>query len=359
MRNRSILLLLFPALAAALLLASGGVAAAQEAKAADAEVKVDVKADADSGNVFADSLAYAQRRCVKIYGAQIGRVEGYATGLLISPNGLVLTGQGVFLSGSSIRVVLPDGSKHLAQVFRRSDTLQAAILKIAADTPEYFEIPEKMPAEKGDWVMAVTNLFKVADGTEELSVNLGIISLRTELDARRGTQDVPYKGEVLIVDAITSNPGAEGGALVTVDGKLAGMVGKIIESKSTNTRLNYAVPADLLHQFVTGKLTDTPEVVRGHGPADLGIRLFTLGATKRTPAYVDAVVPGSPAEKAGLRKDDLILTMDGEFINSIRDYKKALAELKPGEEIVVVVKRGEMDVVRVTMTPVEKKTDEK
>ncbi|MCH8923310.1 MAG: serine protease [Planctomycetes bacterium] len=311
----------------------------------------------DSDNVFAEAIAYAQKRCVKIYGARIGRVEGFATGVIVSDDGLILTGQGVFLSGTSIDVVLPDGSQHVAVVERRSSALQVALLRIRTKTPDFFEVPEKIVARKGDWVVAVTNLFKVAQGAEELSVSLGIVSLRTRLDAKRGTQDVPYRGEALLVDAITSNPGAEGGALVTVDGKLAGMVGKIIESKSTNTRLNYAVPSDLLHKFIAGKLIG-PVVKRPTGgKTELGIRLFTLGG-KRAPAYVDRVVPGSPAAEAGFKKDDLVLTINGEIVKNVRDCKKILDGLPAGEEVVILVKRKN-EILRAALVPKEVKSDEK
>ena len=329
---------------------SAAGAPAQEA-AADAESH-------ESDNVFAKAIAHAQKRCVKIYGARIGRVEGFATGVIVSNDGLILTGQGVFLSGTSINVVLPDGSRHVAVVERRSPALQVALLRIRVRTPNFFKVPEKSVARKGDWVVAVTNLFQVAEGAEELSVNLGIVSLRTRLDAKRGTQDVPYRGEALLVDAITSNPGAEGGALVTIDGKLAGMVGKIIESKSTNTRLNYAVPSDLLYKFMAGKLIEPAAIATaGGGKTELGIRLFTLGG-KRAPAYVDRVVPGSPAAEAGFKKDDLVLTINGEVVKNVRDCKKIFDKLPAGEEVVILVKRKN-EILRAALVPAEAKSDEK
>src|SRR5207237_2339300 len=134
-------------------------------------------------------------------------------------------------------------------------------------------------------------------------VNIGVLSLRLPIDARRGVQDSPYQAEAILYDAITSNPGAEGGAVVTADGKLVGMIGRVIESKSSGTRLNYAVPADLLAKFVSGE--ESPPVTPTSNSAvkaDLGIRLFALGG-RRGPAYIDRVTPGSPAASAGLKTD--------------------------------------------------------
>lgn len=317
-----------------------------------AEVDADV-------NLFADAIAFAQARCVKLYGAGIGREHGYATGIIVSPDGLILTAQGIYLAGDRIRVVLPDGSVHLAEVRRRSEPLQTALLKIDAATPKYFDVPEVQPARKGEWVLAVSNLFKVAEGDEELSVNLGVASLRTKLEAKRGTSDVPYDEELMLIDAITSNPGAPGGAVVTIDGRLAGMVGKIIESTSTNTRLNYAVPSDLLRQFIDDKpvrvvsLTPLPAA----GKASLGFQLFTLGG-KRAPAYIESVQRGSPADKAGVRKDDLVLTLGGEIVRNVADAQKAMAELRPGQEVPILLKRKQ-EILQVSITAEQDKSDVK
>ena len=291
--------------------------------------------------LFRDAIAKAQACTVKIYGAGIGRDPGYATGVIVSADGQILTAQGLYLVGERIRIVLPDGRVEPASILRRSRPLQAALLKIDEPTPDFFRLAAEPVVHKGDWVLSMSNAFKVATGDEPLSVNMGIVSLRTRLEAKRGTQDVPYEGEVLLIDAITSNPGAPGGALVTVDGRLAGMIGKIIESKDTRTRLNYAVPADLLVDFVQGKqqpeVATTPPPLTA-APVELGIRLFNFG-DKRALAYVDRVVPGSPAARAGVQPDDLILAVGDDRIRHIRDFQISLKSLRGKDPVVILVKR--------------------
>jgi serine protease Do len=309
---------------------------------------------ADENSEFAPAVNYAQARMVKIFGAGIGRSPGYATGLIVSPEGDILTAVGVHLATSNLRVTTPDGETHFAKVIRRSNNLQAALLKIEAKTPDYFDLTQTSNLEPGDWILGISNCFKVADGAEPLSVNVGVLQLRTRLEARRGVQDFPYNGDVLLIDAITSNPGAAGGAVVGVDGKLAGMIGKVIEGVNTNTRLNYAVPTNLLHTFLTN-----PEEVESDShpptvddkPGELGIRLFGL-AGRRGPAYVDRVVASSPAAAAGIKSDDLVISLAGEAIKSGDDFQKAVAKLKAGQQVQVVVKRkNELVTVQLTAAP--------
>ena len=339
-------LLVFTAMAIAL--------AFQSSALADETPQAGTAADANaSDGAFADAVAHAQIRTVKIFGAAIGRSPGYGTGLIVSPQGDILTAQGVYLAGDSLRVTLPDGTTHFATVKRRSDSLQAALIKIEAETPDYFDLAEPS-VEQGDWILAVSNAFKVADGAEPLSVNIGVLSLRMKLDARRGFQDFPYDGDVFLYDAITANPGAAGGAVMTADGKLVGMIGRVIESKSTGTRLNYAVPADLLAALVRGE--ETRPMVASSQPgqkADLGIRLFALGGRK-APAYIDRVVPGGPAAAAGLKSDDLVVTIGGQVVRDAGDFKRLVDSLPVGTEVVVEVKRKN-DLLSVRLTPVVEK----
>ncbi|MCI0356858.1 MAG: S1C family serine protease [Planctomycetaceae bacterium] len=317
--------------------------------------RADEPAASGIDGAFAEAVATAQKRTVKIYGGAIGRSPGYGTGLVVSASGDILTANGVYLAGQNLRVTLADGTTHEATVTRRSQELQTALLKIDAATPEFYDLPAAPPAEQGDWILAVSNAFKVADGAEPLSVNIGVLSLRMKLDARRGFQDFPYAADVLLFDAITSNPGAAGGAVVTADGKLVGMIGRVIEAKSTNTRLNYAVPVDLLGKFVRGEETAPAAASASNNKADLGIRLFALGGRK-APAFIDSVVTGGPAASAGLKTDDLVVTVGGQVVRDASDFRRLVAALPVGEEVVVEVKRKN-ELLSVRLVPVPEKQE--
>jgi len=302
----------------------------------------------DEARPFTAAIAHAQRRTVKVLGAQIGRSAGYASGVVVGPAGQIVTASGAFLSGEQLRVTLADGSSHAASVVRRSEPLQLALLQIDASTPEYFDLSRQPPAVRpGDWILVVSNPFRVAERAEPLSVHLGILSARLPLDARRGVHDAPYAAEAWLYDAVTSNPGAEGGAVVAADGQLVGLVGRILESNTTGTRLNYAVPVNRVASFVAGQESPLPAVTArsGHAeqadrpvPADLGLRLFALGG-RRGPAYIDRVVPGGPAARAGLRADDLIVAINGQPVRSSEDFRLLAAALPVGQPAVIEVKR--------------------
>ena len=304
---------------------------------------------------FQTIAADAQPRMVKVFGAGVGRVDGFATGIIVSDDGKIITTQGVLLDGKEVRVVTSDGVSHSATILKRNRVSQIALLKIERGTADYFDLSAEPVGEKGDFVVALTNAFKVADHEEALSAMAGVISLRSTIEVWRNRRDLAYGGEIVLIDAITSNPGAGGGAVVMGNGRLVGMVGKIIEGKETNTRLNYAVPSSVLLQFVNGTLqeaTQNANAKQDAGTADLGIKLFTLGG-RTDPAYIDRVQRGKPARDAGLRADDLVVSLGGEQIGTVKEYEKALAKLRPGEEVFIIVKRGS-DVKRFAITPVEK-----
>jgi len=310
--------------------------------------------EAPDNGPFDAAVAAAQKRVVKIYGSTIGRTPGYATGIIISPDGQIVTANGVYLGEGSVRVTMPDGSQQQGEVVRRSQSLQTALLKVSVPTPDYFALPEQPAAKKGDWVLAVSNAFKVADGAEPLSVNIGVLSLRVRLDARRGYNDFPYEDDVFLIDAITSNPGAAGGAVVNAQGDLVGLIGKVIEGKTTGTRLNYAVPADLLVKFIRGEeapptVAATPTGQKG----ELGIRLFALGGRK-SPAYIDRVISGSPAAESGLKTDDLVISINGEVVRDSGDYRRLVENVYAGVEVTIEVKRkNDLLSVRLKPTPLK------
>ena len=191
----------------------------------------------------------------------------------------------------------------------------------------YFDLGSAVKVEAGALVLAFSNSFGVATGNEPTSVQKGTLSVVTRLEARRGAFETPYRGPVYVLDVTTNNSGAAGGALVTRQGELAGVLGKELRNSLNNTWLNYAIPIGQLRQSV-GEIRPGKFVARRDADAErrpqrslnmasLGIALIP-DVLEHTPPYVDHVRSGSPAAAAGIRPDDLIVLLDDRLVQSCK-----------------------------------------
>ena len=296
---------------------------------------------------FADAIAAARQRVVKLYGAGVGREKAYASGVIVSSDGRIVTALSVILEGRSLRAVLADGRALPAEVLARDETRQLALLKIEANDLPHFELGGSADLAPGDWLIAAANPFKVADGPEPVSVSVGVLAGRADLAARLRARDFPYDGPVLLADIIVTTPGSAGGALVDADARLVGVIGRAVISRRTNTWVNYGLPVEEVARFVSGEAYQSghtgeegsSDAVR-LDPFELGLRLFDIGGRIR-PAYVERVRPGSPASAAGLRADDLIISANGETIATCEDFRRVMNRLERGQHLTLIVKRGE------------------
>jgi serine protease Do len=310
---------------------------------------VDVRA-ADKHELLTDVVRQAQSKIVKIYGAGGPRgLEAYQSGFLISTEGHVLTAWSYVLDTDDVNVVLDDGRHFVAKVVGADPLTEVAVLKVDAggEALPCFDLSQAPTVEAGARVLALSNLFGIAAGKERVSVLHGIVSVVAPLDARRGAYGANYHGSVYIVDAVTSNPGSAGGALTDQEGNLLGILGKERRGESTDTWLNYALPVAAFHatvdSIIAGKFVaqDQTEAEKPDHPltlAALGIVLVPDVVT-RTPPYVDRVVPDSAAFKAGLRADDLLVTIDGQIVTSCQTAGKLMERYEQGAVVHLAVLR--------------------
>lgn len=298
-----------------------------------------------------ETIAAVEPKMVKIFGAGgLQRLQSYGTGFLVSPNGHIATVWSHVLDADTATVVLNDGRKFDGKILGYEPQLDLAILKIEAEDLPYFDLETQTASvAPGARILAFSNMFKVATGDEPVSVLHGVIAAHSKLAARRGAYEIPYSGSVYVVDAVTNNSGAGGGALVTRDGRLVAMIGKELRNSLSNTWINYAMPiTDLktpITEIVTGKFssrqqpTDDVEKPRRYEPVDFGF-VMVPDVLFRTPAYIDTVLPGSSAAKAGIRSDDLILFANEELIQSCKVLRDALGALEAGDVLRLVIRRG-------------------
>ncbi len=303
---------------------------------------------AQNRSSFAQVVDTVQPKIAKIYGAGgIRGLEAYQSGMLISADGHVLTVTSHVLDTDSISVVLNDGREFNATQVDTDPRLELAVLKIDAADLDFFDLEAAVEAGVASRVLAFSNLFGVATGNEPASVMQGWIAAKTMLNARRGTFKTPYRGPVYILDAVTNNPGAAGGALTNRRGELVGMLGKELRNTLTTTWLNYALPATELRTSVKDILSGTTRS-RADDDRDRPDKPLTLAALgimlvpdviQRTPSYVDAIHRGSAAETAGLRRDDLVVMLNGRTVISHRALSDELSYLKQDSQVIITVVR--------------------
>lgn len=263
---------------------------------------------------------------VKIYGAGgPGRLESYQSGFFISEDGYILTARSYVLDSDEITVVLNDGTRLTAKMIGSDPIREIALLKVDAVGLACFNLDESVKLRNGQSVLAFSNLYGVATGREPSSVLHGVVSAVVPLAAKRGTFKTPYQGPAYVIDAMTNNPGAAGGAITDSRGRLVAVIGKELRNAQNNIWLNFGIPIEeivtSIDELRAGRLVPRAQMEDERKVAE-PITLEMIGMVlvpnvlASTPPYVDSVVPGSSADRAGLLPDDLILFIDDRLMTS-------------------------------------------
>ena len=312
-------------------------------------------------------------KVVKLFGGGGFRgVANYGTGLLVSPDGHILTVASQMLEASELVVHLSDGRRMRAQVIVTEPELDVALCKIKVegkkpDEPTGLDLPyfdvaaaaKRPPAGPGDWVLSFSNAFEIAMRDEPVSVVRGVVSAVAKLHGRRGIFDFPYTGDVYVVDGVTNNPGSGGGALTDKKGNLLGIVGRELKNAQSETWINYAIPIgakmdvkgdnttttvsipEFVEKAMKGQYKPVARPPQASGPGGYHGITFVPNIVGRTPAYVEEVAPGSPAAKAGVRVNDLVSFVDGEPVDSIKTFQEYMKRTRPGTAVRLEVRRGD------------------
>lgn len=286
-----------------------------------------------------DLVEAATRRVVKVYGAGgIGRIEAYGTGILVSPSGHILAASGPMLETEGLKVVLADGTSVAARPVAVDADLGLALLKVEIEDAPYFDMTSPIEPRAGDSVYAFSNAFNIAAGAEPVSVMRGVIAAVAPLGAARDS--------CLIVDAVTSNPGSAGGALVDARRRLVGMLAREQRDPATNTWVHAAIPAARLAAFLAaareGRVAKPATPAPGQSvPASLRGLCFMVDALDRMPAYIEAVEWDSPADQAGIRPDDLVLFVEDRLVHTLAECRDAIGKLPAGGSWRIGVLRNE------------------
>lgn len=270
----------------------------------------------------------------KIFGAGgVAGLEGYQTGVFLPTKPpTVLTIDSPVLEWGEVAVVDAFGERLQAKAIGRDRTTGLALLECPPTTepPATLSLsPNEASIAQPLWVLS--NAFGIAVGDEPVSVqfarvaSLALMPAPPDATRVRPVAGVPIPGSrVVLLDAVTSNPGAGGGPVVDHFGRLIGMIGAESRSPITGAWLNYAVPVAEMQQAVERMQgnelgRDDREGLAAfdrHVLQQIGLHLIPA-FSRRTPAYVEYVRAASPAALAECQPDDLIVAVDGVTVGSV------------------------------------------
>lgn len=283
-------------------------------------------------------------------------VRSRGSGVVISPDGFIVTNDHVIDGAERIRVVFPDGRDYYARVIGRDASNDLAVLRVPASHLIAAEFGDSDRLEVGQTCVAVGNPLGLGS-----TVTAGVISAlhRQHLQLSEGR----YLDGAIQTDA-PINRGNSGGALANTAGQLIGITTAILSSDPNggNIGLGFAIPSNKVRKIALqliehGKPSEPPSkrpwlgVVLGPVPENLAKE---LGLGLEQGAFIARVEPESPADTVGLEEGDVLLKIDGHAVMGVQDGVEAIQQHKPGDRVQLLIlrpdARGERKVT-ITLQP--------
>ena len=255
-------------------------------------------------------------------------VQSAGSGVIVdAKNGYILTNHHVVSGADKIQISLIDENTLDAEIIGSDPATDIAVLKVEAENLTDIDIGDSDQVEVGDFVIAIGNPFGLGN-----TVTSGIVSAL-------GRTGISSSGDEDFIQTDASiNPGYSGGARDNMQGELVGINSAIISRSGGNVGIGFAVPSEIA-QSIMSQLLDFGEVRRGL----LGVSIHTideenaeiLGVESKSGAMITAIEPGSAAEEAGLRVEDIIIRVNDERISNARDLQNAIGLKGSGERVTI------------------------
>jgi len=267
--------------------------------------------------------------------SQRSRPLGIGSGFIISADGYVVTNNHVISRADEIIVTLTNGEEYTAELKGTDAKTDLALLKLnTSDDLPFVKFGDADKSRVGDWVLAIGNPFGLGG-----SASTGIISARG-----RDINSGPYDDYIQVDAAI--NRGNSGGPLFNLQGEVIGINTAIYSPNGGSVGIGFSIPSTLA-KTVIQQLQDSGEVER----AWIGVQIQPLNdelaegfdRSNDHGALVASVVPGKPADKAGIQAGDIILSFDGNSIDEMRDLPKIVAQSEVGKKYEVGIWRNGKD----------------
>ncbi|MDA8127812.1 MAG: Do family serine endopeptidase [Betaproteobacteria bacterium] len=279
-------------------------------------------------------------------------VSNLGSGVIISPNGYILTNQHVVEAADEIQVALANGKTVPARVVGSDPETDLAVVKIDVSNLPAITFAEPDSLKVGDWVLAVGNPFGVGQ-----TVTAGIVSAlgRTHLGINTFENFIQTDAAI--------NPGNSGGALVDAAGNLVGINSAIYSRTGGSQGIGFAIPVSIARK-VMEQIVKTGSVTRGWVGVEVQdlspdlAKSFNLKNAEG--ALIAGVLKGGPADAGGVRPGDVLLAVNGRAVADSASLLNLIAALKPGEEarLTVARKQQSMDLkIRVGRRPVQRSVE--
>ena len=254
------------------------------------------------------------------------REAGLGSGVVVTPDGYILTNNHVVAGAERVTVEFVDGRTLSAKVVGSDPPSDLAVLKVAGTSFKTLPLADSSQVRVGDVVLAVGHPLGLGQ-----TVTMGIISAK---DRSTGAVRGGYE-DFLQTDA-PINRGNSGGALVNLRGELVGINSQILSPTGGNIGIGFAIPSTMAHDVMT-QLVERGTVRRGLlGVFVQGISADmarSLALSEPRGAIVTKVAEDGPAERAGVEQGDVILSLDGKPIDSSNALRNAVARLQPGTKV--------------------------
>lgn len=257
--------------------------------------------------------------------------QSLGSGFIIDPSGIIITNNHVIDKADEIMIRMHDGRELKATLVGTDDKLDIAVLKVEAGEPlPYAKFGDDSTARIGDWIIAIGNPFALG-GT----VTAGIISARNR-DINSGDYDNYIQTDASI------NMGNSGGPMFNMKGEVIGINTAIFSQTGGNIGIGFAIPANQA-KHVIAQLRKYGKTKRGR----IGISFNAidddtaeaLGMEKAQGSIVASVVPGGPADDAGILAGDIIIEFEGKIVKTRNDLPRWVSTTEIGKKVKIVVLR--------------------